>query len=266
MDMKKVLFIFFLAFFFPLKIFASSQTAYQEYLIEYDVYRTALTDFKVARTEYLKYKTLASQQTALEKTKTMLTSRSQLLLNYLSVLNEKLNESTAMTPSNKSLYQTLITNETQFLKNHIGLMRSIGSLTDAENVSQQLTSHYAILQSNTYQTIVGLKMAELNALDTTYYDLLTKNYTFLQTNRSSYTTERLTILDRWLLQIQNKRDLFKQKTDEIIKENSVLKSSSSTEIVASYQRIVKLLSEAKQYLTEGTSYIQELTTSLQYGE
>jgi ABC-type transport system involved in cytochrome bd biosynthesis fused ATPase/permease subunit len=79
--------------FLPTTVWASSTSAYQEYLQEFDKYRTVLNDFKVARSEYLKFKTLTSQQSALEKTKQMLADRSQLLRSYLQFLNEKLNES-----------------------------------------------------------------------------------------------------------------------------------------------------------------------------
>jgi len=251
---------------FPTSVWASSTSSYQEYLNEFDTYRTVLNEFKINRSEYLKFKTLTSQQSALEKTKEMLADRSQLLRSYLQFLNEKLNESASMDASTKALYQTLIANEVKFLNNHTGLMGSIGSLQDAEGVSQQLSSHHTMLQSSIFQTIVGLKMAELTAIDTLYFDIFTKSYTLIQDNKSSYTPEKQSIMERWLLQIQNKRDLFKQKTDEITKENSILKSSSLSEITASYQRIGKYMSEAKQYFSEGTSFLQELITSMQYGE
>lgn len=261
---KYILIIVFLIL--PTSVLATSSSSYKEYLNEFDTYRTVLNEFKIARSEYLKFKTLTSGQTALDKTKQMLAARSQLLRSYLQFLNEKLNESASMDASTKSLYQTLIGNEVKFLNNHTGLMGSIGSLQDAEGVSQQLSSHYTMLQSSIYQTIVGLKMAELTAIDTLYFNLFTKSYTLIQDNKSSYTPEKQSIMERWLLQIQNKRDLFKQKTDEITKENTTLKSSSLSEITASYQRIGKYMSEARQYLSEGTSFLQELTTSIQYGE
>jgi len=264
--LKKACILVFFLFFTPSLAQASSLSAYQEYLQEFNVYRTALNDFKVARSEYIKFNTLTSQQTALEKTKTMLAQRSQLILSYLQFLNEKLNESTYMDPSTKTLYQTLIGNEVAFLKNHIGLMGSIGSLQDAEGVSQQLSSHYTLLQSSVYQTIVGLKLAELMEIDSSYFDLFKKCYALIQNYKSLYSPEKQNTMERWLLQIQNKRDLFKQKTDEITKENTKLKSSSLSEITASSQNIQKLISEARQYLSEGTSYLQELTVSMQYGD
>lgn len=264
--MRKNIIIFLLfLFIIPSPVWASAASAYQEYLQEFDVYRSNLNDFKVARAEYLKFKTLTSQQTALEKTKIMLAQRSQLLRSYLQFINERLNESTSMSPSTKSVYQALIKNEVTFLNNHTALMSDIGSIQDADSVSKKLSSHYTILQSNVYQTIAALKIAELNAVDAIYTDLFTKSYSLFQANRSSYTTEKQSILDRWLLQIQNKQDLFKQKTDEITSANAALKSSSTTDITTNYQKIQKLMSEAKQYLSEGTSFLQELTTSMQYG-
>jgi hypothetical protein len=267
MIVKALLTIFlFLCFLTPASVYASSTSAYKEYLIEFDAYRAGLNDFKVARSEYLKFKTLTSQQTALAKTKQMLIQRSQLLRSYLQFINEKLNENTSIDQTNRQLYQTLIKNEVTFLNNHTGLIGAIGSIQDADGVSMQLASHYAMLQSNMYQTIVGLKISELMALDAQYQDVFTKSYTLIQNNKSLFSPEKQAILDRWLLQIQNKRDLFKQKIDEISKENSVLKSSSLTEITASFQRIQKSIAEAKQYLAEGSSFIQELTTSMQYGD
>ena len=258
--------VLFLIFFTPAPLYASSTSAYQEYLIEFDSYRTILNEFKVARSEYLKFKTLTSQQTALAKTKQMLIQRSQLLRSYLQFMNEKLNENASMDQTNRQLYQTLIKNEVTFLNNHTGLIGAIGSLQDADGVSMQLSSHYAMLQSNMYQTIVGLKISELMALDAQYQDVFTKSYTLIQNNKVLFSPEKQSIMERWLLQIQNKRDLFKQKIDEITKENSILKSSSLTEINASYQRIQKSIAEARQYLVEGASFIQELTTSMQYKE
>lgn len=263
---KKVLIFLFFLLFIPTSIHASSTTAYQEYLQSFDAYRKALSDFKVARAEYLKFNTLTSQQTALEKTKAMLAQRSQLLRTHLLFINEKLNESIAMDPSAKAVYQTLIKNEVTFLNNHIALMDDIGSIQDADGVSKKLSSHYNVLQSNIYQTIVALKLAELTAADAVYTDLFSRCYSLLQTNRSSYTKEKQSILDRWLLQIQNKQDLFKQKTDEITKENASLKSSSVNDITTSYQKIQKLMSEAKQYLSEGTSFMEELTAAMQYAD
>src|SRR3989344_5828917 len=78
-------------------VFATSQQAYQDYLYQFDLYRQRETDFRVAKTEYEKFRSLTSETTALEKTKLLLAQRDQLLRAYLLVLNEKLNEDKGLT-------------------------------------------------------------------------------------------------------------------------------------------------------------------------
>jgi len=253
-------------FFLPATVWASSTSAYQEYLQEFDKYRTILNDFKVARAEYLKFKTLASEEKALTATKAFVSQRSYLLRSYLVFVAERIKENPSMSPSDKSLYSTMINNEIQFLAGNAALAGSIAKLSDANGVSEQLTSHYTILQSSAYQTIVALKIADLGKLDASYYEILTKSNDFIQNNKSAYAPETLVRLERWMLQIQNKRSIYQQKIEEIQKENATLKKASLEEITASFTRIQKALADAKQYLGEGASYLQELTNAMQYKE
>jgi len=245
-------------------VFASSTDLYQEYLSQFDKYRVILNDFKVARSEYLKYKTLTSEQSALEASRSILAQRALLLRSYLQFLSEKLKENNYMDPSNKTLFTTLITNEINFLESNSGLMTSVSSIEDTEGASQQLTSHYTILQSSIFQTIVGLKSADLIKLDGEYYQLFTKTYDLFQANRGTYAPEKQSTMDRWFLQIQNKRSLYQQKMDTIKKENDTLKSSSMDEINTTFATIQKEFMEARQYLGEGSAYLQEVITALQY--
>src|SRR3990167_2153444 len=134
-------------------ISASSQQAHTDYLYQYDVYRQSYNDFKVAKNEYEKFKSLVSQTDALEQTKKMLAQRDVLLRSYLLLLNEKLNENKGLDGSDKTLYQTLIQNEVKFLESHANLIPAIGSIDDTVDVSKQLESHYNILQTSIRQTI-----------------------------------------------------------------------------------------------------------------
>lgn len=255
-----------LLLFLPAKkhVHAASPDAYQTYLKQFDTYRTTLNSFKIARDEYLKYKTLTAEQSALELTRNILSQRALLLRAYLQFLSEKLQESLYMSPSDKTLYTTLITNEIKFLEDNNALMTSVAALDDAEGTSQQLTSHYTILQSSIYQTIVGLKAAELGELDANFYQLFTRAYEMFQANRSSYTQEKQSTIDRWFLQAQNKRSLYQQKMDAIAKENSTLKSSSMDEITSTFTTIQKEFLEARQYLAEASTFLQEIVSAMQY--
>jgi len=260
-----ILFLFTFLCIFPLSnVHASSQTAYQDYLFQYDGYRSALNEFKVTKSEYQKYKTLTSETTALEKSKKMLETRDTLLRAYLLFLNEKLNEATSLSASNKSLYQTLIKNEVTFLEGHTALIPAIGTITDAEEVSGKLTSHNSVLQSSMRQIIVAIQSAELIKANTTYGEILTSIQNLILKARETMSPEKIATMDRWFLQIQNKRSLYQQKMDSVQTKNTSLKASRVDEIEAAFGEIQKEMGSAKQYLSEGASYLKELTTSMKY--
>jgi len=246
------------------QIFASSETAYKDYLYQFDQYRTKQNNFKVARTEYLKYKTLLAETTALDTVKAMLSQRDQLLRSYLLLLNEKLNENTGLSTGDRQMYQTMIQNELKFLETHSQLIPSIGSLTDATNVSKQLESHYLVLEISIRQTIVALGQGDLQKLNK-QYDMAFKALTDLsKANASTVTPQKQGTIERWILQINNKQNLFQQKMDQISVATGQIKGTSEQEMNILFVGVQKNLGEAKQYLLEGTSYMQELVNLIRY--
>lgn len=252
----------FLFIFTAQPIQASATGAYQDYLYQFDLYRAKYTDFKIAKNEYEKFKTLTSATDALSKTRIMLSQRDQLLRAYLFLLNEKLNEDKGLGSNDKQLYQTLIRNEVTFLENHSQLVPSVGSLSDAMTVSQQLESHYLVLQASIRQTIVALHLGQLALLASQYDILVIQAKNLITANRNLLPAEKQAIVDRWLLQITNKRSLFAQKYDSLVRANAQFKGPSIDELDRSLAEMQKNISEARQYLAEGAAFIGELLNSL----
>lgn len=258
-------FLFFCLFLLPtMKVHAASTTAYKDYLYQYDQYRTKQNNFKVARTEYLKYKTLLSETTALDTVKSMLTQQDQLLRSYLLFLVEKLTENTGLSSTDKNLYQTLMQNEVTFLQTHAALVPSIGSLSDAVTVAKQLESHYLVLQIAIRQTIIALGQGDLTALHTKFTTTYTPLTALARSGAAGFSAEKQSTIERWILQIDNKQSLFTQKMNQITTANSQIKGTTEDEMNARFVAVQKNLAEAKQYLIEANSYMQELITLLQY--
>ena len=251
--------------FLPINVVhATSQTAYKDYLYQFDQYRTKQNNFKVARTEYLKYKTLLSETTALDTAKSMLTQQDQLLRSYLLFLNEKLNENTGLSATDKNLYQTLIQNEVTFLQTHAALIPSIGSLADVTSVSKQLESHYLVLSASIRQTIIALGQGDLLKLNSEFTLTQTTLKSLAKTPNATFTSEKQNTIDRWLLQISNKQNLFQQKMDQITTANSQIKGANQQEMDTVFAGVQKNLGEAKQYLQEGNAYMKELMNLIRY--
>ncbi len=244
--------------------YATSSLAYKDYLFQYDRYRQAYSEFKVAKNEYEKFKSLASQTTALDKTKIMLAQRDQLLRAYLFLLNEKLNEDQGLTASERQLYQTLIRNEVTFLEGHALLIPSVGSLTDAVTVSKQLESHYQILQTTERQIIVGIALGKLAELAKQYDATTGLAQIVLATYGNTFTPQKQATLNRWVLQITNKRSLYQQKVDAISQGSAQMKATDTQTLDRKFAELMKNAAEARQYLAEGSSFLGELVNTLRF--
>ncbi|MEK7065670.1 MAG: hypothetical protein AAB961_01640 [Patescibacteria group bacterium] len=245
-------------------VLASSQQAYQDYLYQFDVYRQKYSEFTVAKNEYLKFKTLTSQTTALAKTIAMLSQRDLLLRAYLLLLNEKLNEDRGLLSIDRVTYQTLLTNEVVFLEGHSRLVTSIASLEDASETSQQLESHYSILQASMRQTIGGLSLGQLIVYARVFDTALADARALVDSSRGTFSPQKQATIDRWILQITNVRSLYQQKQEQIARLNAQFKGTSLDEQNSNLSTIKKNVAEARQYLIEGTGYLGELVDALRY--
>lgn len=260
-----IVFTFLALLFVPMtQVQATSAQAYQDYLFQFDSYRQKLSEFKVAKNEYEKFRSLTSETTALEKTKLMLAQRDQLLRAYLFLLNEKLNEDKGLRATEKSLYQTLINNEVKFLDAHTALIPSIGSLDDATEVSEQLESHYDVLQVSIRQILTGIALGQLATLHVEYDRTLSVGQQVVGMYGGTFDPGKQSILNRWLLQIGNKRSLYQQKIDAITGSASQLSKMNEQELDRKFNELLQGAAEARQYLAEGASFMGELITALKY--
>lgn len=262
--MKRLLaLIIFLVFAIP--AFATYEEAYQGYLVQFDLYRQTYSDFQVAKNEYLKFKTLTSEATALEKTKAMIIQRDRLLRAYIMVLYDKVGDANSgLTPITRDQYQKILGNEVAFLEAHVQTIASVASLEDAEQVSRELESHYTVLQTSIRQILTGLSLGQL-AILAKFYDALVTDAQSLVTQYSSlFTTQKQETINRWVLQIVNKRNFYQQKVDAISLQNATLNPNDLEELDVQYNTMIRAISEARQYLIEGISNLAELRDALKY--
>lgn len=257
-----VIFVILVVFVFPIN--ASSERAYQDYLYQFDLYRQKYSDFTIAKNEYEKFGSLASQTTALANTSAMLAQRDQLLRAYLLLLNEKLNDDRGLIDTQKATYWALTGSEISFLDQHSTLVGSIGSLDDAAEVSKELESHYSILGTSIRQVITGVSLGQLAVLTRQYDTTLADAKALLNANRGTFSPQKQSTVDRWILQITNTRSLYQQKIDSITEKNAQLKGSSIETLDDLFGQLKREVGQAKQYLMEGNRFIGELIEALRY--
>ena len=248
-----------------LPIKAAYEQAYNDYLFQFDSYRQKYSDFQVAKNEYQKFKTLTAQATALEKTKAMMTQRDQFLRSYLLVLYEKLNDpNSGLVPVTREQYQKILGNEIAFLETHAQTIASVASLEDAEQVSEELESHYAVLQTSIRQILTGLSLGQLAIVAKFYDALVLDSQNLIAQYGGTFTPQKQETINRWVLQIVNKRTFYQQKVDSIAQQNALLDASDLNDLDTKYNANVRGMSEARQYLIEGISHLAELRDALKY--
>lgn len=259
-----LLVIFGLSILLPQSVSATSAQAYQDYLYQNDLYRQSYTNFQVAKNEYEKFKSLSAQTDAIDKTKSMLTARNSLLRSYLMLLQEKLAEDQGLPAATKQLYQTLIQNEIIFLDKHSLRLPAAASLRDLADVSEELESHYVTLQISIRQMLTGLSLGQLSILKNQYDKALSEVQTIVNTFGNTLPPAKQETINRWILQIKNKRSFFQQKYDSVSYANTQLTAMTLDDLDRKYSDLTKSILEARQYLSEGSSFFIELADALKY--
>lgn len=245
---------------------ASSKQAYGDYLYQFDRYRQTYSDFQVARDSYLKYHSLTSQTQAVNATQTMLTQRNLLLRSYLLFLNEKLNEDWGLTATARQQYQGNLQKEIAFLDAQNREIVGLTTLDDAVRMSKLLETHAIPLQITIRQTIIGITLGKLSALSRTFDQSLQMTQTLVNANAALLTPEKISTINQWLIQIQNTRNLYQQKIEEITDAAGTQFSAATTvfDIDQKFTDINKKFTEAQHLLAQTAAYLGELVTALQY--
>lgn len=247
-----------------LPIHASSPQAYQDYLFQFDLYRQKYSAFSVAKNEYEKFHSLTSQTTALTNTTAMLVQRNNLMRAYLLLLNEKINENPGLNDMQKADLHGLVNTEIKFFDGHTTRIATIGSLEDATAVSRELETHNRSLQTVMRQAVTGISLGSLTSLIRQFDAGFSEAKTIVSGSRTTFTPQKQATIDRWLQQIQNVRNLYQQKIEDIGVMNTKLSERSVDGLDDGLRTIKKEIVQSKTYIRDGNGFIGELIEALRY--
>jgi hypothetical protein len=251
---------------FTVPVYASSQQAYKDYLYQYDVYRSLASDFQTARNEYIHFQTLSSQTTAFEKTKTYLVQRDNLMKSYLLLLSEKLDENTGVSSEDKGKYQQLMASESAFLVSHAQQIPGTSSLNEAIAQSPLFEDHYKTLQRNIRRVLITIALGQLTLLHDSVRSVTTASQSIFNANMGILTPQKQATITQWMIQIQNKENVYQQKYKVLADENAILDGFDVPDLDRNYNDILKGITDARQNLADTASYLKELKNALQFIE
>lgn len=242
---------------------ATSSQAYQDYTFQFDQYRQKLSDFQVAYTQYKQFNSLTALQDSLDKAKALFAQRNQVAKTYFLFLNEKLTENPGLGTIESQPYRTSITNQVGFLDQNTAQSSGIQSLSDATAIAALYTKNYNSMQLAYRQTILGLELGYLEYFGTQYDAAAAQAQALIAANKGSSTPEKQATLDRWLTSLSNQHSLFTQKVT-LIRTAMAKIAGDVAEQDRQFAAIQKTITAAQQDLVEGTSYLGEVQTALQY--
>lgn len=229
--------------------------AFQDYIYNYNLYRSSHLEYVSAKSEYLTYKTLTAQTKALEATQKMLLSRAETLKTYLTALRMKLKETTGVLNYQQNMYYLKLDNEVTWISSHETSLPSAATLDDLVKISQEAEKRYPTMEILAYQTLGTVMTGKEVTLRDKINEQISK--TEAKINQIKETGEDTTTLERWLIQAKEKIKRSEEKEKEAQNILSGLKTTDKNKI-QTWNKAQKAFEEENQYLKEAVSYLKEI--------
>jgi hypothetical protein len=226
-----------------------------------DTYRASQTDFTTARSEYQSFKTLTSEQKALDTAKQMMIKRNLMMTAYLNFLNDTIDQTT-FSPAAKAAHKGGIANELTFLDFNSGKTQAVHSIDDAittnKDYEKRITDTLTVMGKAGLMITVG----RLAVGGARYVDALTEVTAAVNAKRPTLSGSAVNNYEQWLLKIKNKQTVFDSTIAAATTAIDTLDAGSENELTRKVSQIQGQLANAKQYLSDGMTYMNELTNAL----
>ena len=259
--MKKILpvFLLSLSFFFSLHLVKAQDfdfdRAFNDYVYNYNLYRSTHLDYVTTKSEYQTYGTLTSKTKALEATRKMLLQRAKAFETYLTALRMKLKEETGVNTYKQSLYFLKLDDEVTWLKQHQSLLTTPSTIEDLLEESRKLENRYPHTSVINYQALGVILEGKENTLRSETEELI--DLVESKINEIKASGEDTQIMERWLIEAKQKVVLSQQKQTEAETLLSSMEPKNTSK-AKDYDQARHLLTESNQYLKEAISFLKEI--------
>lgn len=164
--MKKFLFFLLVLLVFSFKNASaadkSSDELYQELLQNYRRYQGLVEPFKIQRSRYLAYQTVATQADFLNAAKSLASAEIEAIVTYTSFVRTYLAEATQILNYRENYLYVVLDDELVYLSSARDKVNSLSSLSDTQSFLIGLSSHYKKISQIGYQvkSLVEIGSAE----------------------------------------------------------------------------------------------------------
>jgi hypothetical protein len=237
----------------------------QEYTQNLSDNNAALNDYKIAKNTYETYYTLSALTQVLEKSKTYMQTRDNLIIKHFNLLNAKL-DMTEMSAEQKDSLKGISDSEITFFENHLTLIQSISTINDINTISGKAESEIKNANIKSKQILGNILVGKVNSLLIPYATLMQDTEKEIGDLKSRNLKPQTTIdkLERWLVEVKNKKILTENNIAQNLSDLSNLGKNSGQDIDKQFDVIRINIIQSQLYLKEGTNFISEILDEIKY--
>lgn len=235
--------------------------AYQDYVFVLDVYNSEHAEYLLAKAQYKQAGTLVSQTKAREETIDMLEARDDVVTTYMTAVRMKLLEAEGVTDLTKNGLFTRIDAEIAWFKDHKSRIASVGTLADLEEDSEEASKRFnELTQHIAYEALATMPFGKLSLMRESSNSALSAIRTKIDQIRQNGDKDTA-IAERWALEVENK--ITRSLDKEIEAQAEIPKLAPNTRnrnvnLREIYNNIIFKLEESRQFLRDGTEFMDEI--------
>ena len=246
----------------------SAQTTYEilhgEYLREFEEYLTARDEYLEDRSEYFKFQTLVARSEAIRTTQVFLKERSELMIAYLVLMKERLEQSNDLKEDELKGLILYINNEIDIMNNQLPLYDSANTLNDLVKLSSVIQKRYDVFVINSFKIKALIVASKVRSLRKTSNDLVGLTEEQVARIRKEGVLET-TDLDRWLVDAPE-RLLFSESNE--ITGLGIFMGAKAKDSVSNaprlYATFLKSLRTSAQYLREANGLMLQIVQGIRF--
>jgi len=238
--------------------------AYQDYVFTQDTYDSSLSDYRLARSQYLQAQTLVAQTKARDATVKMLTARDDVIIAYLTAIRLRLTETEGIGEVTRTGIQERIDSEVSWFRDHKSRISSAGTLDDLVDDSDEANDRFQETEKIAYEALSLIAGGKVDVLRGELSSILS------QTREKSFEIESngdydISVVQRWLEEIEQKitRSLDKSiEAQSLTQEFYGKKGDKASGRSDLFNDVTAAYSEAMQLLRDGNNFMKEILKGL----
>jgi len=272
------LYLSLIVFVISLVLIISNQVSAQGYVDAFgkysgasEEYRKAHDEYVLARSQYIKFGTLTSQNNAKDATIEMLQARDDVLVTYLTAVKEKINETKGVEDAAKESLNFRLNEEITWFGNHLEKQPSAGTLDDLANDSDEASERFSDTTPLIYEALFEISSGKVNdfqeRLNSVFEGTRIKANQIKEEDRKEYkfSSRKVQLMDRWVLETENRAVRSEEKQQEAYEKIATLEQESRDK-QRIYNEGLVLLNESQQYLKEASSFVKEIIKEIKTAE